>query len=174
MRLAVLTAYSPNFKRVAMLCTPSQKCFAARMQSEFFEMPLPDDGLHQWRKLSLIHDWLTKWHSLLWLDADCIVNHDWKLPRYYGANKFFFPMTRNGARHFAALWINSPEAFSLLGALKEIHADDPECSVDVALDVVLREREFRSFAGRLEPGLVHYAGADIWEKQQKLRCEAMA
>ena len=181
MNLAVITAFSPGYRRVAQLATPSHKCLAARLRAAYFELPLPDDGQHNWRKVELILDYLASWHSVLWLDADCIVPHKWELPTPINGQRFFFPMTKVLGElhywHFAGYYINCTEATLLLARMSALRPDlcHDGLADERALNNALGEQPtWRALAGPMPRGLIHYHGIPHWEKAQKLRAETLA
>src|SRR5205823_14338455 len=106
------------------LAIPSHKCLAARRKAQFYELPLPDDGEHNWHKVALIQSYLCTHHAVLWLDADCIVPHKYELPIPVNGQRFFFPMSRAcGELHywcFASYWLNCAESFLLLAKVLEL------------------------------------------------------
>jgi len=166
MNCAVVSAYSQGFRRVAHLCTPSHRCLASRLEAPYFEFGLSDN--YRWRQLELIRDQLSDWHSVLWLDADCIVPAEWMPPRIDSRSKIFLPFTRSGPQLWAGLWVNSPEAFNFLRLMRIARACDPAQTPGEALSKVFNF-ELAAVTGRLDRGLVHYGGLDQWEKQLKLK-----
>lgn len=183
MKLAVLTAYSPPFRRIAQLCTPSHEALAARLpDAKFFKLPLPHDGNFHWRKMALVSDWLVNWHAVLWLDADCIVPAGWTIPSYLGNWKFMFApnvIHNDSGRmrrptHFASLWINSPEAFELLHGSRELRRNAPDIALGTAFNILIQARHSLSIcAGWLDLGLVHHAGLDSFQKQERLQLQTV-
>lgn len=140
---------------------------------------MADDGAHAWHKIDFIQDWLSKWHAVLWLDADCIAPASWSLPTHRAGQVYFFPwMKADGVKFpqtFASLWINAPESFALLNAMRSrrLVCDGPRQDTQALFQSLQAKPERQRMAGVLDRGLIHFQG-DYWDKLRKLNGQSIA
>lgn len=154
---------------------------------------MPEEGTVWLEKVNLIQRWLSDWHAVLWLDADCIVPSTWSLPSYRAGCQYFFPWLKSEvhgrtAHTFASLWFNCSESFNLLNRMRALGMQADNCQNfgtllhqyprprdRQALNAALKERlERQDLAGMLDRGLVHFTGSERWEKEAKLKLHTVA